>query len=200
MPANHPKVGARITGPAFRDAIHIAVAPIEAGEPLAVGQLVWLINGKGFATPLAKRAKAIGIVDPFLPHARGVSQGERFWLFLLPDTITSLRHEWTHPAFESETAIPDDIKAASKQWLEDFLLLKDWPPYDDFIKLMTQGFTTRETDDGYEDNYSVHIGNGYMSFSGEMGHGSVPPEFWTHLEIVTGKKFPHHPRSFSCSC
>jgi len=89
------KLGQIITGAAARDAIHVAVAPVEAGENLAVGQRVCLVNN--VAVPEFVDNTAVGIVDPFLPSQ--VRVGQTFWLFLFPGTITALRHEWTHPAF-----------------------------------------------------------------------------------------------------
>lgn len=195
MPANHPKIGHLIDGPAFRDAIHIAVAPCVAEMQLNPGQRVALLNGKAYSP--VDFSTCIGIVDPFLTEY--VRAGDSFWLFLFPDTITSLRHEWTHPAFEPESTITADMKAAAREWLENFIVRQDWPPYDTVIRLFTKGRASRSNDD-YDENYSAHISSTYVSFYGEMGHGELPPEFWTHLEIVTGRKFPHHPRSFSCSC
>lgn len=83
--------------PEARDAIHLAVEPVVAGEELQPGQKIKLLNGEAV---WAKRGDALGIVDPFLPRA--VQQGERFWLVILPRMITSLRHVWEHPAFPKE--------------------------------------------------------------------------------------------------
>lgn len=58
-------------------------------------------------------------MDPFL---RGyVARGERFWLFLYPNTVTSLRHEWTHPAFKAFYNVPrvETERAASERWLRE---------------------------------------------------------------------------------
>jgi hypothetical protein len=86
-------IGKLITSDAHRDAIHVAVAPVTAAQELQPGQHVGLRgDGRALATE-----HPIGIVDPFL-HER-VPEGQRFWLFLYPGTITSLRHVWTHPAF-----------------------------------------------------------------------------------------------------
>lgn len=95
------KLGQIITGPAARDAIHVAVAPIVAGAVLSPAERVFFVAGK--AVP-AIAPPAVGIVDPFL--TRRVQRGETFWLFLFPGTITALRHEWTRPAFEDKIKIP----------------------------------------------------------------------------------------------
>ena len=83
-----------------RDAVHVAVLPAVAGIHLAPGEPVGIVEG------VARPCLApIGIVDPFLDLH--VQQGERFWLFLYPRSVTSLRHVWTHPA------VPDEGAAAS---------------------------------------------------------------------------------------
>ncbi len=79
-----------------KDAIHFAIFPAKAGEDLFPGDHV------GFTTSSQEIVgttanKKLGIVDPFL--AVKVVKGERFWVMLYPNTITSLRHDWTHPQF-----------------------------------------------------------------------------------------------------
>jgi hypothetical protein len=42
----------------------------------------------------------------------------------------------------------------------------------------------------------------YLFFAGRDAHGEIPPEFWDHVEVVTGKKIGPEDRAqyFSCSC
>lgn len=90
-------IGRTLPDEAGRDAIHIAVAPVIARERLYPGQHVGLRDGEATATgPM--NTPLVGIVDPYLMHH--VEQGDRFFVFLYPNTITSLAHHWTHPAFE----------------------------------------------------------------------------------------------------
>jgi hypothetical protein len=97
-----PRLGQLITdGDRRRDAIHIAVAPVTAAERLAPGRHVGLV-GEGGTELVGPCDRPIGIVDPFL--AEDVEPGQRFWLFLYPGTIVSLRHIWTHPAFTAAAA------------------------------------------------------------------------------------------------
>ena len=99
-----PEVGRLIEGTAFRDAIHVAVAPVEALETLAPGWKVTLDGGK--ARQAVKDEPIVGVVDPFLTVL--VRAGDRFWLFIYPGTVTSLRHAWTHPAFQAHPAKPKE--------------------------------------------------------------------------------------------
>ena len=105
-------LGQLIKSEAQRDAIHIAVAPVVAGEDLQPGQRVVL----GPAGAVGGVHPFLGIVDPFLNQT--VWRGERFWLLLRPGTVTSLRHEWEHPAFE---VLDFGLRQlAARAWLEQF--------------------------------------------------------------------------------
>lgn len=94
------KLGEILHGQNFRDAIHIAVAPVIAGEEMNPGDHIEFYGGKAYRS----YSDTIGIVDPFLKGA--VNRGESFYMFLYPNTITSLRHEWTHPAFVENPPTP----------------------------------------------------------------------------------------------
>ncbi len=169
-------IGRLIKEPQARDAIHVAVAPVTAMERLAPGQPV-SFAGDGHTSVCAAIGASVGIVDPFLTAP--VFAGERFWLFLWPGSITSLRHDWTHPAFEPK---PLD---ASEQWIRDFA---SSIPLDYAIVM-----------EGARD----YLATGeYLCFGGLLIGESVPDEFWPHYARVTGQKVPEDARGsfFTCSC
>lgn len=91
-----------------RDAIHVAIAPVTAGERLRPGARVGFGPTERPGEPedavyLAGGAvEFVGIVDPFLPGP--VGPGERVWLFLPPGTIVDLRHVWSSPVFTARAA------------------------------------------------------------------------------------------------
>lgn len=129
----------------------------------------------------------LGIVDPFL--GAKVKPGQRFWLVVYPRQITSLRHVWTHPAFPSAevAATPQNDKAASEKWLREFIASADCPDYETVIAKAL-----------HNDSWSKE----YLHFDGIDAHGEIPPEFWGHVEVVTGRKIDQEDRAeyFSCSC
>lgn len=184
-----------IDGNQKRDAIHLAVEPVVAGERLKPGDHIKIENGSAWKT---KVGDGLGIVDPFL--GRAVSKGERFWLILYPRTIQSLRHVWSHPAFpEAATDAEEQAKKEeSEKWLRDFCLRSDCPDYDTVMALIdNEEFPSPNLKD--YDNGGEYSEN-YLHFRGYAAHGSIPLEFWIHAEIVLGKKLAKHPAYFSCSC
>lgn len=100
-----PQLGNLITdGDRRRDAIHIAVAPVTSGEALQPGQHIGFVPvGQIETVGLVDADSQVGLVDPFLTET--VLPGQRFWLFLYPNTVTSLRHVWTHPAFAPKVPV-----------------------------------------------------------------------------------------------
>jgi hypothetical protein len=168
-----------------RDAIHLAVEPAVAGCLLRPGEHVGLVNGQ--AVPFGKM---LGIVDPFLTKA--IESGERFWLVVYPRRITSLRHVWEHPDFPAsrETATVPSSKEASEKWLREFVSRSDCPNYETVIAAAVN----HEGSDSWDKDF--------LLFRGRDAHGDIPPEFWTHVEIVTGRTIPPGIRAahFSCSC
>ena len=105
-------VGKLCTGGEERDAIHLAVAPVTAGQELQPGQHVGFIEGD-IVGPLSGPSN-IGIVDPFLTAPD--KHGQKFMLCLYPGSVAGLRHDWSHPAFKGVSG----SVAESEQWLRDY--------------------------------------------------------------------------------
>ncbi len=189
-----PKIGTILTGAECRDAIHVAIAPVVVAEAAGPGAHVGM-TATGEASVLA--LPLVGIIDPYLKG--GVKSGERCYLFLYPNTVTSLRHEWTHPAFErgSEAKCNDRLReesrpseaASAEAWITQFAENFDMSMTEliqHAEKCLTQewGFITQYDSDSWRDDW----------YEGEE-------EFWKRYAIVTGKPIPNEkPTVFSCSC
>jgi hypothetical protein len=193
-------LGKLLTGDIGRDAVHIAVAPVIAGCDLNPNDRIGLIK-ESTEIVVWYNVTHIGIVDPFLEEP--VKKGQRFFMFLFPATITSLRHEWTHPAF-NEVQLPSHNKEVSEQWLRDFIDGADCPAYEslmDDIQTILEGGVVTSVNPKY---YGAHLEwtEDWLHFNGSDAHGEIPPEFWTHVEIVLGMKIPKDKKAtrFSCSC
>lgn len=171
-----------------RDAIHIAVAPVKAAKTLHPGRHVGL-NKDGDADPLVDTT--VGIVDPYLTAP--VKPGERFFIFLYPNTITGLRHVWTHPVLDSKEALD---KSDSEKWLREFAV---------------EHFSGYDRERGEEECYAELM---RMAKEGDFCVSGQPDwlysesaqekqELWGHLEVVLGRQFSYaHKASaaFRCSC
>lgn len=186
-------LGKIIDGSAQRDAVHIAVAPVVADEVLQPGQ------GIAFVANNSDRVRrfwtTIGIVDPFLTDS--VQPGQRFFMFLHPGSITSLRHDWTHPAFSQEGRIhiPAGVSQEERRLREIAAAI---------------GIGYEEMMSGADEWVETSIGS---KWGGEylVQHGSenwrddfraYVDEFWRLYEVVRGKTVPteHKESFFSCSC
>ena len=174
-------LGTIITDKEKRDAIHLAVEPVVAGEELKPGEHVGFFED-GTA---GKYGSAIGIVDPFLN--KNVQKGKHFWLVVYPRQITSLRHIWEHPAFPASNCFID-LKAidASKQWIRSYAVGLEIS-YERLMGGAEEYLITGE----------ITVSGGY-NLEGEC----TSDEFWVHYEIVTGTKVAEEQRGnfFKCAC
>lgn len=180
-------IGKLITTPQQRDAIHCAINPVLAGENLLPGDKVFIQDGK--AVRSLRSGTTIGVVDPFLEVP--VAEGEEFWLWLNPGSITSLRHEWTHPAFEPKeptVAKPapepeTTIKSVSEEWM------RKWA-----VRHMGVDCTEDEV-------YDCAINAGHELSVGpyESARDYINDEWWNHWENITGCK-GQRGEYFSCGC
>lgn len=174
-----------------RDAIHLAVEPVVANEFLRPGEHITVKNGVAFRT---EKGEGLGIVDPFLP--RSVKAGERFWFVMYPRMVKSLRHVWSHPDFEDEGSIVASTEVrnmmVSETWLRNFCRMADCPDYETLMEAIKNG----GSGSGYD---RITIDEDYIFSGGSDAHGSIPPEFWYHVETLLGPQ-RYKPDSFSCSC
>lgn len=175
-----------------RDAVHVAVISAIAGSRLYRGQDVGLLSkhaqtGEPIAVAKGDGVDPIGIVDPFLTG--GVEPNQRFWLYLYPRTITSLRHQWTHPAF------PDGVGNAVYAHPSQKLVSEQW--VDNFAR--KYGFTGARMIEAADE--WLRTGD-YFCDGGTFEGESVPEEFWEHYEQITGKKVEENNKQsfFTCSC
>lgn len=185
-----PDLTKLISGPAERDAIHVAVVPLTAGERLYSGQKVRLSstdNTVAFKADYNSTDKAIGYVSVFMEdengYNKGVEKGERFWCMLMPGTVTGMQHRWSHPAFDA----PQVSMEEHELWLRNFCDMWNF----DWDQLIDAGTHSRYVVAGGTDLHcSVELGEDHDLF-------------WYHLEGYTGKKFDEEHRDgmgWSCSC
>lgn len=163
-----------------RDAVHIPIVSVEAGESLQPGQAIYFKERKAYAAPANGRMVSAA-VDPYLREP--VNQGERFFAVLHPYSVYGLHHEWEHGEFPR----PIYHRASeSERWLRTFA--EQWRiPYEEMI----QGAVTGD---------GVTFGVDFHPPADELD-----PEFWSHLSKLTGREFDKDHRRLTnsesgCSC
>ena len=177
--------------PLPKDAIHIAIAQVSAGESLSAGDHVGFKEGE---TVVYKDTNCIGIVDPYLKDT--VSKDRLFYLFLYPNTVTSLTHQWEHPSFNRT---PEKI-AAARKWLDD----NGEDRYDDDDAYVYSSKNADRFIDEFEKGSMNYYALG-DDFSEKYNYNEngFRKKFWDNLEIVTGKLATKEQRDqeyFTCSC
>jgi hypothetical protein len=185
MNMSEPQLGQLITGTAERDAIHVAVVPLIAGQKIYRGDN-FKLSSTDYRVAYSTREgaeDAIGIVDPFLKDYI-VKKGEQFWGLLFPNTVTGMRHHWQHPSFDNAKTDMTE----SEIWLRDFA--DKW--HFNFQEMINAGVNK-----DYVVAHGVDIHSRYDLDDGEHDL------FWHHLANYTGRKFDEDHREtniWSCSC
>lgn len=156
------KLGQFIEGEANRDAIHIAIAPVIAGQPLQPGDHVGFLPDGRVATGVNN---LIGVVDPYLEF--GPYTGDRFWVLLYQNTVTNIRHDWKHPSF-SESG---PVLLPSNKWLEDYATSHKLT-YEQLMAGVKEFLDKGGINPTLDDDFKVF---------------EVPNEFWVHYKNVTGR-------------
>lgn len=176
-------LGKLIDEKAQRDAIHIAVAPVVATERLSPGQRIGLVGHEN--SQVRASVTGQGIVDPFLSGA--VFPGDRFWMWLTPNTITSLRHQWTHPNFDSDMISRDAHSEKSKAWIENHASALG----------LTYDAMMRHAERWLE-HQDYQVEQGSETWRSEFDSMN----FWHHYEVITGKVVPDNMKHsfYCCTC
>ena len=187
------KLGEIITTPQNRDAIHVAVAPVYSNQTVYPGQHIGLTLGSNEIVSNSG-VKLIGIVDPYLKHP--IASGDKFWMFLYPQSVTGLRHDWTHPAFvenkiavEAPASVIESAKTISKKWMRAWATEHMGEDYYGEGKLTEQAAYERAIEAGHNN----HIG------PYESARDYIDSTWWDHWEAITGCT-GQRGEYFSCSC
>lgn len=163
-----------------RDAVHIAIVLVTAGEDLKPGQRVKFSDDKTTVIAAERYGDGVlGVVDPFIDGE--AYKGSRFYLCLFPGSITSLRHNWEHPLFDSTTN-----KDAARAWIDGFAISALGISGDHLMSAAER----RTYGDWEYDNTEK-----YKDVDASMWN-----VFWKHWETVTGETAPDTYAPFTCSC
>jgi uncharacterized protein (TIGR02996 family) len=110
--------------------------------------------------------------------------------------------DWLDEHDEPEEADRQRKWLTSEKWLRKFVEDTYSPSYDALIAAAVGDHHKNrdEDDDYYGSSFEEWGDTKYLHFSGRDASGEIPPEFWDHVAIVTGRVPPVKATRFSCSC
>ena len=180
-------IGQLLTGTEQRDCVHVAIMPVvldsdyaEAGQPL---RLVYGTKNRVRHAHSIDETACIGVADPFM--RRPIKNGQSFWVFLKPGSITGLRHDWVCPAIDQQ---PPPNNEAEK-WLRAFASKWNF----NFADMIA------EAQEAYGVIVAMKID---LHGRDELAPGDET-KFWACIQELTGRKFDDEHRDkfvWSCSC
>lgn len=194
MAENVPRLGRLITGPAERDAVHIAVVPAMAGIHMTPGTHVGVCAGEPMiAAPSGKYiSDYVGIVDPFLKE--NLKKGDMFYIYLYPGTVISLRHHYRHPVLDAEEIRQETMESLKHPAVER---MKAWAKQFG----TTYGETMRNTRFFLLTGKEITL-DGIASLNVSTEEYPDGGTFWGDYETITNQKVPDEKKKdfFSCEC
>lgn len=109
----------RPIGNESRDAIHVAVVPVQAATLLQPGDRV-RIDENGRAR-LTRDAVIDGVVSPFMPHGL-IKVDDWCWVMLRPGLVDDMKHVWACRSLDKFLAPPSSEESARRRaYAEDHL-------------------------------------------------------------------------------
>ena len=192
MSSEQSTLGKLLEGHAPRDAIHIAIVSVIAHERMFPGMPVG-VNENLRASP--EFTPHIGIIDPYLTEP--VDPGDYCYLCLYPQSITALKHHWSHPVFDELERKLMEIADARDKSLEQAESEK-W--LDDFARRIGMEFTELVTslDEYMEDGTEIKMGHDFSDMPGPCRE--EVPQMWRHYAIVRGLTPKARPSPFYTCC
>lgn len=193
-----------------RDAIHLGVEPVIAGEKIKPGEHIGLRDGKAYTSLPGfegneRVVKAIGIADPFLTNT--IYKGQKFWLIVYPRQITSLRHVWEHPDFPAsgETGGGQLLMTKEEREIKEH---KAWLLLEEPVAMAKQvvmdiAAKLGVSYDELMDHAAIRASSSYHYWSdgGRFEGESIDPDrFWPAYNTIKNTNEPNHGNFLSCSC
>lgn len=191
-----------------RDAIHLGVEQVVAGERLERGEPIGFgSDGKAYQSWFGcegdnSTPKCVGIVDPFLDET--IYKGQKFWLIVLPRQITSLRHVWEHPDFKPSGEVPQAEGPTAEQLLRTRALIGDEEAKAQ-LHMQSVADNLGVDKDELIEHAREHKDNGDYWVDGGRFEGENigdPTAFWNAYEKITGETVDsgHRNNFLSCTC